>query len=554
MATKLLVGREAPRRHRPWRPPPPVRPRSEPPSPLRSPVPPALAPSLRMSHAEVAALRAELASIRDQNAKLVQDREQDALKISALQAALETSASPRLSPPPPVAGNLQRMVSANVPTEFGAFEVILFRKEDADAKLDRDGELALVYGGVERVHQDGKTTGQGALVRVHSSCFTGDVLSSKRCDCGEQLQESMRMVAKHGSGIVLYLHQEGRGIGLMEKLKAYNLQDEGLDTVDANLAHGHQADARSYEVAAGMLQDLGVDRIRLMTNNPAKVSELANAGIEVVSRVPIVPEKVTRDNFRYLQTKAARMNHMLGDRFSADATEAVEGGSKSISSPGGSPGKNNLPQDRPAVLYSSTPPYAVVDVNELWLTTCGFQREEVIGKTMRIIQGPLTDGKEVDRMMDTIFLASNPSALTVAGESGDDPASKYAPPSAKMRDETTESGKQPATATLINYTKDRTAFVNEVAVLPRYASSTASFDVTTPPFLSPSPCRTSPTAETLGVFIGGMGQGAEDKGEEWGVFTKTPNRSFSSVFVDDFGRSSCPFAKPDRAHDSHESQ
>ena len=129
-----------------------------------------------MSHAEVAALRAELASIRDQNAKLVQDREQDALKISALQAALETSASPRLSPPPPVAGNLQRMVSANVPTEFGAFEVILFRKEDADAKLDRDGELALVYGGVERVHQDGKTTGQGALVRVHSSCFTSDVL------------------------------------------------------------------------------------------------------------------------------------------------------------------------------------------------------------------------------------------------------------------------------------------------------------------------------------------------------------------------------------------
>jgi len=231
--------------------------------------------------------------------------------------------------------------------------------------------------------------------------------------------------------IVLYPRQEGRGIGLMEKLKAYNLQDEGLDTVDANLAHGHQADARSYEVAAGML--------------PHEVA----AGI---------------------------------------------------------------------------------------------------------IQGPLTDGKEVIRMMDTIFLASNPSALTVAGESGDDPASKYAPPSAKMRDETTESGKQPATATLINYTKDRTAFVNEVAVLPRYASSTASFDVTTPPFLSPSPCRTSPTAETLGVFIGGMGQGAEDKGEEWGVFTKTPNRSFSSVFVDDFGRSSCPFAKPDRAHDSHQSQ
>ena len=412
-----------------------------------------------MSDSEVAALRAELASIYRQNDNLIRGKAQDASTIKALQSALETAAAPRLEAPPPVAGQLRRMVGANVPTEFGAFQVVLYRKDDADAKLDRDGELALIYGGLEQAQQDGKAGGPGAFVRVHSSCFTGDVLASKRCDCGEQLHHSMQMVAKHGSGIVLYLHQEGRGIGLLEKLKAYNLQDDGLDTVDANLALGHQADARSYDVAAGMLQDLGIDTIRLMTNNPTKVDELASLGVEVVERVPVVPEKVTRENFRYLQTKVSRMSHLLGDRFSADATVADAVTSKGAAE---SAGKSELPQDRPAVLYSSTPPYAVVDVNELWLQSCGFQRHEVVGKTMRIIQGPLTEGKEVSRLMDTIFLASNPPSP----DGSDDPASKYTPPSAKMWSESTEVAKQPATATLINYTKDRTAFVNEVAVLP----------------------------------------------------------------------------------------
>ena len=266
----------------------------------------------------------------------------------------------------------------------------------------------------------------------------------------------MQMIAKHGSGVVLYMHQEGRGIGLLEKLKAYNLQDEGLDTVDANLALGHQADARNYDAAVGMLADLGITKVRLMTNNPCKEDELSAAGVTVSERVALIPQKVTRENYRYLQTKSTRMNHTLGARFEVG---------EQVNCPPVSESKlaeSTLPQDRPAVLYSNKAPFPVVDVNDMWLETCGFQRDEVIGKTMRIIQGPLTEGKEVERLMDTIFLASHPSQAGTA----DDPSSKYTPPSAKMWNESEVGGKKPATVTLINYTKDRTAFRNEVEVLP----------------------------------------------------------------------------------------
>jgi GTP cyclohydrolase II len=147
-------------------------------------------------------------------------------------------------------------------------------------------------------------------VRVHSECFTGDVLGSRRCDCGEQLEQAMALIAEAGAGVIVYLRQEGRGIGLSDKLLAYNLQDSGLDTVDANLALGHEADERDYTIAAGILQDLGVGSVRLLTNNPLKVEALSRLGIPVAERVPL-QVGANPDNVLYLQTKARRMNHLL---------------------------------------------------------------------------------------------------------------------------------------------------------------------------------------------------------------------------------------------------
>jgi GTP cyclohydrolase II len=148
------------------------------------------------------------------------------------------------------------------------------------------------------------------LVRVHSECFTGDVLGSRRCDCGEQLEQAIALIAEAGAGVLVYLRQEGRGIGLFNKLLAYNLQDSGMDTVDANLALGHQADERDYTIAAGILQDLGVESVRLLTNNLLKVEALRQLGIPVIRRVPL-QTKANPDNVLYLQTKARRMNHLL---------------------------------------------------------------------------------------------------------------------------------------------------------------------------------------------------------------------------------------------------
>ncbi|MCP5349253.1 MAG: GTP cyclohydrolase II [Gammaproteobacteria bacterium] len=193
--------------------------------------------------------------------------------------------------------SVTRKASARIPTAHGDFQLCYYTNT-----LDSKEHLAFFMGDPASVDP--------LLVRVHSECFTGDVLGSRRCDCGEQLDRSMAMVARAGVGVVLYLRQEGRGIGLLEKLRAYNLQDEGFDTVDANLMLGHEADARDYSVAALMLEDLGVRSVRLMTNNPAKISALEAAGIDVRERVSL-EVAANADNVDYLMTKAQRMNHLL---------------------------------------------------------------------------------------------------------------------------------------------------------------------------------------------------------------------------------------------------
>lgn len=192
---------------------------------------------------------------------------------------------------------ISKNVETRLPTEYGDFRLSLYLGPE-----DNKEHLALVKGDVF-----GK---ENVLVRVHSECLTGDLLGSNRCDCGQQLQHAMRIIEDAGEGVVLYLRQEGRGIGLLEKLRAYNLQDDGLDTVDANLALGHKADERDYGMAAAMLNDLGVLSVRLITNNPEKIFQLERNNIRVAERIASDAE-IRPDNAGYLFTKAARMNHIL---------------------------------------------------------------------------------------------------------------------------------------------------------------------------------------------------------------------------------------------------
>jgi GTP cyclohydrolase II len=188
---------------------------------------------------------------------------------------------------------------AALPTRFGHFSIAVFGVAGA-----ADESIALVRGPLGAL---GKTI---PLVRLHSECLTGDVLGSLRCDCGEQLQASLELIAQQEAGIILYLRQEGRGIGLANKIRAYALQDTGLDTVDANLALGLPVDRREYASAAAILRHLGVRRVRLLTNNPLKRAALEQHGITVVERVPLmVPPNPT--NHHYLRTKADRMGHLL---------------------------------------------------------------------------------------------------------------------------------------------------------------------------------------------------------------------------------------------------
>jgi 3,4-dihydroxy 2-butanone 4-phosphate synthase/GTP cyclohydrolase II len=195
---------------------------------------------------------------------------------------------------------VERIAEARLPTEHGEFTAVGYR-----ATNDGTEHIALVCGDIGQ--------GQDVLVRVHSECLTGDVFTSVRCDCGPQLQAAMERVAEEGRGVVLYMRgHEGRGIGLMHKLQAYQLQDGGRDTVDANLDLGLPADARDYGTGAQILYDLGVRTMRLLTNNPAKRAGLDGYGLAIVSREPL-PVRPHPENLRYLQTKRDRMGHLLDD-------------------------------------------------------------------------------------------------------------------------------------------------------------------------------------------------------------------------------------------------
>lgn len=185
----------------------------------------------------------------------------------------------------------------DMPTEYGHFHLIPFREVSSGRE-----HIALIKGDIDN--------GEPVLVRVHSSCATGDIFGSQRCDCGDQLHKAMEMIEKEGRGVVLYLNQEGRGIGLMDKIKAYKLQEEGLDTVDANLHLGHKADERDYGVGAQILHKLGISDMRLMSNNPVKRIGLEGYGLKVVENVPIEVAPNEYNKF-YMHTKKTRMGHHL---------------------------------------------------------------------------------------------------------------------------------------------------------------------------------------------------------------------------------------------------
>ncbi|TAK57102.1 MAG: bifunctional 3,4-dihydroxy-2-butanone-4-phosphate synthase/GTP cyclohydrolase II [Dehalococcoidia bacterium] len=193
---------------------------------------------------------------------------------------------------------VRRVAETRLPTEFGEWRCVAYK-----AITDPDEHVALVHGEV-----DGE---EPVLVRVHSQCVTGDVFGSKRCDCGEQLHMAMQMIEEAGKGVVVYMRQEGRGIGLHNKIKAYNLQDGGMDTVEANEALGFPADRRDYGIGMQILVDLGLRKLRLLTNNPAKRAGLEGFGLEIIERVPVLATP-NKHNLRYLETKRKKMGHLLG--------------------------------------------------------------------------------------------------------------------------------------------------------------------------------------------------------------------------------------------------
>jgi len=192
---------------------------------------------------------------------------------------------------------VDRYSEANLPTEYGVFRIVVYREEGTDVE-----HCALVLGEISGARD--------VLARVHSECLTGEVLHSLKCDCGEQLDLALRRIAENGAGVVLYLRQEGRGIGLGNKIRAYALQSQGADTVDANTMLGFPADLRGYQMAAQMLKDVGVRSVVLMTNNPAKVAALVADGVPVTRRVNHHVD-ATEESRKYLETKRARLGHHL---------------------------------------------------------------------------------------------------------------------------------------------------------------------------------------------------------------------------------------------------
>jgi 3,4-dihydroxy 2-butanone 4-phosphate synthase/GTP cyclohydrolase II len=195
---------------------------------------------------------------------------------------------------------VERVVSVRLPTDYGDFQAVAYRET-----LTGKQHVALVKGEIE-----GK---DDVLVRVHSECLTGDVFHSRRCDCGEQLDQALARIEQEGLGVLLYLAQEGRGIGLLNKLRAYELQEQGLDTVEANLELGFKADAREYGIGSQILADLGLTTIRVLTNNPKKLSGISGFGLEVVSQEPIEVEP-NDENRGYLETKRDKLGHTIGQR------------------------------------------------------------------------------------------------------------------------------------------------------------------------------------------------------------------------------------------------
>jgi len=194
---------------------------------------------------------------------------------------------------------IERVAEARLPTRYGPFQAIAYKSH-----IDSGEHIALTIGEW--------TEDEPVLVRIHSECLTGDVFGSMRCDCGEQIDLALKQLAEAGNGLFLYMRQEGRGIGLHNKIKAYSLQDQGLDTVEANETLGFEPDLRHYGVGAQILRDLGVRKLNLLTNNPKKVAGLSGFDLEIVDRIPVEAE-VTDENRTYLKTKKARMGHILGN-------------------------------------------------------------------------------------------------------------------------------------------------------------------------------------------------------------------------------------------------